>query len=368
MDNGEVKSERLWSLDALRGADMMFIMGLSGLIVALCSWAGAPNCELVQQMRHVQWEGLAHHDTIFPLFLFIAGVAWPFSLDAQRAKGRTTGQVVLKILKRAVLLCLIGFIYNGALKDFDHMRVPSVLARIGLGWACAALIFIFLRKAWVRALVTLGLLGGYWALLYFNLAPDAPKDATAFSDAGNFAGWIDRTLLPGLAIRLSDPEGVLSTMCGVATAMLGVFSGEIVRSKLSGAKKTLLLVAFAAVLALAGWAWLPWCPCIKKLWTPTFALFVGSYSVAAFALFYWLCDVMKWRKWTFFFRVIGMNSITIYLFQRLVDVKAACALLLGGLAKSVGGDLATVILMVAYIAACWAFLYFLYRRKIFIKV
>lgn len=360
--------QRLWSLDALRGADMMFIMGLSGLITALCAWAGAPDCALVQQMRHVRWEGLAHHDTIFPLFLFIAGVAWPFSLAAQREKGRTTVQIVRKVLVRALILCVVGFVYNGALKDFGHMRIPSVLARIGLGWAGAALIFMFVRKVWMRALMAGALLVGYWALLSFNVAPDAPAGATAFTDAGNFAGWIDRKLLPGLAIRMSDPEGVLSTMCGVVTAMLGVFSGEIVRSSLSGAKKTLVLLAFAAALALAGWAWLPWCPCIKKLWTPTFALFVGAYSAAVFAVFYWLCDVMMWRKWTFFFRVIGMNSITIYLFQRFVDVRGDSQLLFGGLAKAVGGDAATVILSVGYIAICWLFLYFLYRKNIFLKI
>jgi len=362
------KSERLWSLDALRGADMMFIMGLSGLITAICKWAGAPDCALVQQMKHVEWVGLAHHDTIFPLFLFIAGVAWPFSLASQREKGRSTGRIVGKILCRALLLVLIGLIYNGCLGNFNAIRVPSVLARIGLGWAGAALVFLFVRRNWARLLIAVSLLVGYWAILYFVRAPGVSPEAWPFAPETNIAGWIDRQLLPGLAMTPTDPEGILSTMAGVVTAMLGAFSGEIVRSSLSGGRKTVRLLLFAVVLAGAGWAALPWCPCIKKLWSPTFALFVGAYSAAVFALFYWVIDVLGFRRWTLFFRVIGMNAIAIYLFQRLFDVNRAANLLVGGTVKWLGAPIGPVVSYAAYIAVCWTVLYLMYRKKMFFKV
>ena len=110
---------RLWSLDALRGFDMLFIMGFSGFVIALCALSDAPFAGwLAEQMRHVEWNGLAHHDTIFPLFLFIAGVSFPFSLAAQRSKGLSESRIHWNILRRALILIALGVVYNGFFK-FD---------------------------------------------------------------------------------------------------------------------------------------------------------------------------------------------------------------------------------------------------------
>ncbi|MBR4171729.1 MAG: DUF5009 domain-containing protein [Kiritimatiellae bacterium] len=363
--------KRLYSLDVLRGADMFFIMGGALLIRRLCIWVGASDCWLAKQMVHVNWIGFAQHDTIFPLFLFIAGVAWPFSYAAQREKGRSNGMIALRVLKRAALLVFLGLVYSGFFNfDFAHLRFPSVLARIGLGWAGAALLYIAVRKAWIRGVIAVLFSVGYWAILRFLIAPDAPVGADSFSLAGNYAGWIDRVVFgKNHLYTISDPEGLISTISGVVTAMLGVFAGEIVRlERFALWKRAVALAVSAVILCGLGFAWEPWCPCIKKLWTPTFALFAGAYSFAALALFYWLCDVQGWRKWGFFFQVIGLNSITIYMLQRIVNMESVSKFFFGGLANLLPDAAGKVVLSIGYILVCWLILLFLHRKCTYLKV
>ena len=165
------KSKRLVSLDALRGFDMMFIMGVSGLIVALCHlFPDGDNSWLAQQMTHVDWNGLRHHDTIFPLFIFLAGVSWPFSLSRQREAGKSTGQIVWKIIRRCLILIALGLVYNGIFRlDFKTLRVASVLMRIGIAWAGAALIYLFVKSPWKRGIIAAAILIGYWLLILYFL-------------------------------------------------------------------------------------------------------------------------------------------------------------------------------------------------------
>ena len=364
------KPERLWSLDALRGADMLFIMGGSALVTAFCRLFGNPDAWLAKQMNHVGWQGFAHHDTIFPLFLFFAGVAWPFSLAAQRAKGRSPLQIALRVVKRMVLLFLLGLVYNGLFNlNFAHLRIPSVLNRIGFAWGAAALLTLFVRRISIRAAITVFLLAGAWALLYFVPPPDLKGPFVRFTYGANLFDWIDRQLLPGHIIGKGDPEGILSQIPAIGTAMLGVFAGELLRSeRFSSARKALLLAVGGAVLLGLGFLWQPWCPSIKKLWTPTFVLFAGAYSALTLALFYWLCDVRKWRKWSFFFRVIGMNSIAVYLLQRVVNFDGISRFFFGGLADLCNKPGSAAVIAAGHIVLCWLVLYFLYRKQTFLRV
>ena len=169
--------------------------------------------------------------------------------------------------------------------------------------------------------------------------------------------------------NLCEPSGIFGSFFSSATAMLGVFAGEIVRSKrFSGGRKTLHLLAFAAGLAVAGLFACMFVPIGKKLWTPSFLLCVGGYSAAAFAVFYWLADVKGWRKWTFFFVVIGVNSITIYLLQRFVDFMGTVKFFLGGAASHLPPAQASLLFACGYLALSWLLLLFLYRKKVFLKV
>ena len=188
---------RLLSLDALRGFDMVFIMGGAALLAALAQWLPCPFTHaLAAQMDHVEWHGLRHHDTIFPLFLFIAGISFPFSLAKQRADGKSEGAIHWKVVRRGLTLVALGIIYNGLLSHWDltQARYASVLGRIGLAWMFAAL--IYLHAGWRRrALYTAALLVGYWLLLRFVPAPDG-GGADIYSAQGSLTGYIDRLLLP----------------------------------------------------------------------------------------------------------------------------------------------------------------------------
>ena len=366
-------SKRLQSLDAFRGFDMMFIIGIASLIYAICAlFPGGSDCWLAQQMDHAEWAGLRHHDTIFPTFLFIAGISFPFSYAKQVANGYTRARIYRKIFTRGIVLVLLGLVYNGLFDfNFASFRYFSVLARIGLAWMFAALIYINFGTR-TRGVMAAGILVGYYLLLRFVTAPDFPG-LSPWSEEGNIAGYIDRTLASGHIYLngLTDPEGFLSTIPAIATAMLGMFTGEFVRvpeEKVSGGRKTLYMLAAAAVMLGIGLLWSLDFPCIKKLWTSTFVLIVGAYSLAVFALFYWVIDVKGWNRWAPFFTVVGMNSITIYMAQRIISFRSISRFFLGGVADLCPEPWARVIITAGYFAASWLFLYFLYKKKIFLKV
>ena len=368
----KMKEGRLRSLDALRGFDMLFICGLSGLIVKICALCGSPTGWLATQMKHVSWDGFAHHDTIFPLFLFIAGVTFPFSLARQQADGRSAWAIWLRTLRRGLVLVLLGMVYNGLLKfDFAHIRVFSVLGRIGIAWMLASWIWMSggmrARIAW-----TVAILLGAGALSAYVVAPDFP-DASPFSMKGNIACWFDRTFFQHHTYsKLYDPEGLLSTVPAIGTALLGMFAGAFIRWEregLTGNKKTLCLFGAAAVLGVAAYAWGCVLPINKSLWSSTFVLAAGSYSFAVLALFYWIADVMGWYRGMFFFEVVGLNSITIYMAQRLIDFDRTNKFLFSGVASLFSTkEASAVVLAAGYVVVVWLFLYFLHRHKAYLKV
>ena len=372
------KNERLLSLDTLRGIDMLFIMGLSTFVAHLCAVLGAGDCWLAQQMRHVQWHGFAQHDTIFPLFLFIAGVAFPFSYAKMREKGWPFKRIAGKLVYRGFMLVLLGMTYNGLLtKGFGEVRWASVLGRIGLGWMFAAFLYMALSCR-ARIAAAVGLLVGYWAIMRFAVVPGAPVGADPWSVEWNFAAYVDRLLLPNA--KGGDPEGILSTIPAVVTAMLGMFTGEFVRWRReqgignreqgvrSGNGKVVAMFAAAAVMLAVGLVWSNWMPINKKLWTSTFMLVSGAYSLALFAAFYWIVDVKMWRGWTFPLRVVGMNAITIYLLQCIVDFDAISRFFLGGVVGLLPQESGAALISMGHLAICWLVLCFLYQKKVFLKV
>lgn len=365
------KKERLLSLDALRGFDMLFIMGLADLIQSISRlWPGAAGAEwMAAQMEHVEWNGWVHHDTIFPLFLFIAGISFPFSLAKQRADRRTERQIARKVVKRGIILVLLGMVYNGLFDwNFYDLRCASVLGRIGLAWMFAALLFMKFRPK-MLVLISTVILIGYWLLLWLVPGGDDP-----FSFEHNLVGTIDRIMLPGKLIygdNYFDPEGILSTFPAIVTALIGMLTGKFVKTpekKISGHKKSLYMLAAAIVLISIGCLWDTVFPINKKLWTSSFVCVLAGYSLIMFALFYYIIDVKGYRHWTLFFRVIGMNSITIYLAQRIIDFQHISDFFIAGLAAKLPEVWENILNGCGYIAACWLFLYFLYRKQIFLKV
>ena len=365
--------QRLLSLDALRGFDMLFIMGFAGLVVALCKlWPGDFSAWMSAQMGHAAWDGFFHHDTIFPLFLFIAGISFPFSLAKQRERGVRERSIYTKVIRRGLTLVALGLVYNGLFNlDFATLRLPSVLGRIGLAWMFAAMLFI---RCGIRTRIALaaGILVGYGLLLQFVAAPDA-AGAGPLTKAGNIVGYIDRTIMPAhlYGNRGFDPEGLLSTLPAIVTAMLGMFTGEFVRrseEQISGSRKALRMAAGAALLLVLALCLDPLQPVNKKLWTPAFVFAAGAYSLGMFALFYYIIDVRQWRRWSYFFQVIGLNSITIYMVQRIVRVSYTSEFFFGGLGSKFSPEVASVIFSAGYVTVCWLLLWFLDRKKIYLKV
>ena len=367
-----MEKNRLTSIDALRGFDMLFIMGGAGLIAALAQWMPCGLTEtLAEQMSHVEWDGLRHHDTIFPLFLFIAGISFPFSLQNQREKGKSTTSIYLKIVRRGLMLVLLGIVYGGLLKfEFATQRFPSVLGRIGLAWMFAALIFTATgKKLWPKVAVVPVILIAYWLVSAFVHAPDVSPAVDPLTREGNIACYIDRTLLGAHCYRPDyDPEGLLSTIPAVCTAMLGMLTGLFVQRSKPTPRTALTLFAAGIVFALLGAAWNTIYPINKALWSSSFVLAVAGYSLVMFALFYYVIEVLGWRRWAFFFTVIGMNSITIYLGQRFINFSYTSEKLFSGLVKLMPEDSQTFFTQLAYIVVCWLFLYFLYRKRVFLKV
>ncbi|MBO5707141.1 MAG: DUF5009 domain-containing protein [Bacteroidaceae bacterium] len=369
--NDDKKSgTRLLSLDTLRGFDMLFIMRADAFFMCLggmfpgtllALWGG--------QMEHVAWNGFAFYDLIFPMFLFIAGISFPFSLSKSMGMGADRKSISMKIVRRGLTLVLLGILYNGLLDlDFENLRYASVLGRIGMAWMLAALLYVWTSRR-VCVAVGSGILMLYWAMLALLSAPDYP-DASSFSMEGSIAGYIDRLFLPGkLHLGIHDPEGLLSTLPAVATALMGILTGEFIRSaKAGGHGKSAILFLLGLAFFGLGWLWDIVLPVNKNLWTSSFVLVAGGLSMMLFSTFYWVVDVMQWRKWTLFFRVVGMNSIAIYLAQHFLDAQKPLKTIFGGVLALVPENLYALAYWTAYVLVWWLFLYFLYRHRIFLKV
>ncbi|MCU0472672.1 MAG: DUF5009 domain-containing protein [Bacteroidales bacterium] len=370
--NNKLSSKRLYSLDALRGFDMFWIMGGEGIFIALASLTGWPVFKwCAEQLDHVPWHGFVFYDMIFPLFLFIAGISFPYSL-AKRIERNDSRQSIYKhIIIRGLILVLLGILYNNAVRfNFGELRYGSVLGRIGLSWMFAALIFMN-TKLNTRIIWFTGLLIGYWILLLLFPAHDLGSN-DIFSREGNLTSYIDRLLMPGkLYLGNHDPEGILSTMPAIGTALLGMFTGEFLLSDYLKNKplcRVLYLIIAAIALMLIGKLWNIVFPINKNLWTSSFVCWVGGLSLLLFAIFYLIIDVWGYKKWVFIFVVIGMNPITIYLTERIVNFRSASNFFFGGFAELLPETWTPFVNAVGVTTIAWVFLYILYKKKIFLKV
>lgn len=388
-------NNRLLSLDALRGFDMFWIVsgegifhGLAaavknkyGLIQDKTTWQIATTEQLSfferilvgisNQLHHTVWNGFTFYDLIFPLFIFIAGVSMPFSYSKQLSGGADAKKKIYRsLIKRTFILLLLGMIVNGLLqfKPYDETRFASVLGRIALSCFFAAIIYLNASFRWRIAWVVLLLLG-YWLMLLFIPVPGfGAGDLTA---EGNFAAFIDRLFLPGKLHRtVYDPEGILSTIPAIATALLGVFTGEFLRlQQPAKQKKTLYLVAAGAVLVFTGWLWSFVFPINKNLWTSSFVVYTGGWSLLLLALFYFIIDVQQIKIWCMPFVWLGCNSILIYMAAHgVINFLSTSEFVFGGLIKQFSPQWNEALLWTGVALIQFAGLYVLYKRKLFLKL
>ena len=363
-------TKRILSVDALRGADMFFIVGGEALILTLAGLFPESGImkALAAQMIHVPWHGFHFMDLIFPLFLFISGVTFPFSLASQQQKGMTRGQIALRCIRRGLILVVLGMVYNGILSctDFAGFRYASVLGRIGLAWMMASLINLWFGRKMCWALIPTFLLG-YWALLV--AFPEPGMDP--FCQEGSLVGRIDRALLPGrLYLGNHDPESILGLIPSTVTAMLGIEAGRLLKDgAMTDMRKVALMAGVGVLFIIIGVVWDFAMPINKNLWTSSFVMLTAGLSFFLLATFYLVIDVWGFRRLAFFPAVIGMNSITIYIASEAIDFNHTADFLFTGFVDNLFPEpFRPLVFTLCFIACWWTFLYFLYRQKIFLRV
>jgi len=358
--------KRLLSLDALRGFDMFWITGGSALFFAISVLTGTDW--LGNQMRHVEWAGFGLHDLIFPVFMFIAGIAIPFSIQSKLEKNIPQRRLFLKALKRGLALILLGILYNGTFSgNFLEGRMASVLGQIGIAYFFAAVITIYFPGMKSKLFWLGGILIGISIIQLFIPVPGI--GAGILTPEGCINGYIDRALLPGtLCYGTFDPEGILCSLSATGITLMGTLAGHILRNKKTGDWKKL---EYLAIIGVAGIilaiSLSSFYPIIKKCWTTTFNLLAGGIGFLLIALFYLIIDHWGFQKWAFYFRVIGMNCIFVYLFNRMVSVPIITNFFLGGIAKPFGSD-NNLILLIGNLIFIWLLLYYMYKKKIFLRL
>lgn len=359
-------AERLVSIDALRGLDMFFIIGGAGLVSSLSRLlSGSEATGLSEQMRHVPWAGLHVFDVIFPLFLFVSGVTFPFSTAARLANGETRFGILRNIVRRMLLLIALGAVYGHLFAfDWSSFRVWSVIGRIGIVWAAAAVMTLFLSRRLV-ALAVAGILTGWWLFLWLVPAPGTAAGVSGLSGPQScFACWFDAQYLT-TAHRF---EGGLATIAMIPTAVFGMWAGEWLRS----GRRLRLMIPIGAFLIAVGWLWsLPaWgCPIVKDIWSGSFALVTGGISLCLLWAFHEVIDVRGWRVWAMPFTVIGVNAIAIYVSDAFVPYAQIGKFFFGALIPLVDAPAwKDLVLAGGKLCVEWVCLVFLFRRRIFFKV
>jgi predicted acyltransferase len=359
---------RLVSLDALRGFDMIWILGAEAIVHDLAKSTQAPFFQgLAKQFDHVPWEGFVFYDLIFPLFVFIAGVSLVFSLTKQiQTKG--VGVAVRRVIVRAIILYVLGVLaYGGFSKHWADIRLLGVLQRIALCYLFAGLLFCFLRvRGLVAAIVVL--LVGYWLLMTYVPVPGV--DPPSFAEGKNLANYLDAQYLP---LRKwdgdHDPEGLLSTLPAIASCLLGVLAGLFLKKEtVRPYQKALCLLIAGGLGVVLGYAWGMQFPVIKKVWTSSFVLVAGGYSAILLGLFYLVLDVWKWRRWAAPFVWIGTNAITLYMLEGIVSFRDLAKLFVGGdLGQLLFHQYANLAVSTVAVLLLVALARFLYVRQIFLR-
>jgi predicted acyltransferase len=361
--------QRLVSLDAFRGLAIasMILVNNPG------DWGN-----VYPPLLHAEWHGWTPTDLIFPSFLFIVGVSLVFSLSRRSAAADRTA-LHLQILRRTVLIFLFGLFLN-LFPSFDlsQLRIAGVLQRIAIVYGITATLVLHTSiraQAWITGAILLI----YWGLL--TLVPVPGHGAGVLTPEGNLAAWLDQLLLPGRMWEGTwDPEGILSTLPSIATALCGVLTGHWLRS--GRPREVIAGRMFVAgwLALLAGMAWGLWFPINKNLWTSSFVVFTSGASLQCLAFCYWLIDIEGSRRWAYPAVVYGMNAITVYVASgvitdllHLIQWGAPAVPLWTWLYQSLfAGWLeprnASLAFAVLYVVIWFGLMDILYRKKIFLKV
>gem|GEM_PF-61518 len=302
---------RLRSIDAFRGATVAAMI--------LISYPGSWN-HVYPALRLAEWHGWTLADLAFPFFLFSVGLALPIFLRRHRARGIPSGELVGRVIKQSLLIFALGLILAvfPRFSDWDTLRIMGILQRIGIVYLVASVLYLLLKPL-ARWLAVGGLVFGYWALM--TQVPVPGFGAGDLSPAGNLAGYLDRLVLGQAHLWLggpSDPEGLLSTLPALATALLGTFVGEWLMAERGKGVQVMGLLGAAVAAIAVGLLWDLVFPINKSLWTSSFVLFTAGAATLAFAVFYGLIEYLGWRTWCRPFEAYGANAIAALFGAQLV--------------------------------------------------
>ena len=335
------------------------------MFTGLAKALGGPLEALRPQFEHVRWEGLHFEDLIWPLFMFIVGVSIPLSIEKRKAAGATKRSLYLHAVRRAVILFVLGMVLQGGLLEWDLAKLHpchSVLHGIAAGYLIAFAVASELRPKMLCAVMAAFLLG-YWAVL--ELAPVPGIGAGVLTPDRNLTTWVDRLVLG--RFHYGENTWFLSYPGFASSVLLGVLAGHLLMSPCSENTKVVALAGAGAACVAMGLLWSPVCPIIKLLWTSSFVLVGGGFGLLMLALFYWIIDVKGCRRWAFFFKVIGMNSIAVYVATMLFRFHQIGNTFLGSLLPRIRPWDSFVEASAAF-AVVWSVLYWMYRTRTFVKL
>jgi len=369
---------RVMSIDALRGFDMFWIIGgwyiFDGLHKALNN---TTTGFIMKQLKHVEWEDFVFEDLIMPLFLFIVGVVMPFSFNKRLERGDSKWKLYVHVLMRSIILFILGMMAQGDLLKLDPSKLKifcNTLQAIAAGYLISAIIILNMRLRW-QIVTTVLLLLLFWALMM--LVPFPGRVADRLNQDANLAAYIDWYILGPFDDGLNY-TWILSSMTFACTVMLGVFAGHLLSSKIDNYRKVYILAALGIGTLVIGSLWGGWFfgigkfyfglfPIIKRLWTSSFVIFAAGLSYILLAAFYLVIDVWGLKKWAYGFVVIGTNAIFVYMLTHLINFRSVVPGFVGGLDRF-AGPWKDFIHAVAGFALVWLILFWMYRKKTFIKV
>jgi len=356
---------RLVSLDVFRGAT----------IAAMVLVNNPGNSAAYWPLTHAKWNGWTPTDLIFPFFLFIVGVSLVLSFRSRLRRGDSTRSLVWHTVKRSLTIFALGLLLNG-LPPF-HLatwRIPGVLQRIALAYFAAAMITLYCKTC-ARMLWIASLLVGYWLLMRYVPVPGfgvPGRDIPFLHPNANLAAYLDRKLMMGhLYEGTRDPEGVLSTLPAIATTLCGGLTGEWLGSNRRKTQKMLGMLALGAAGLIAGEVWSFWFPINKNLWTSSYVLFTAGCALLCLAICYWITDIRQYRGWlTQPFIIFGTNAIAAYVLSELVGVPFRWLdyIFQQPFARAVSPAMASLLYSLTIVGLCFLPIWWMYRRRIFLKV
>lgn len=269
-------------------------------------------------LGHARWNGWGFADLIFPFFVFIVGVAIPYSVANRLARGETPRKLFSHILRRCVLLFVIGVFLNGYPRfDFSTLRVMNVLQRIAICYFLASLIYIYVRMS-VRSIVWLC---GTILVLYFVLMKFVPVPgygAGVLEPVGNWGNYIDQHIMAGhMQQKLYEGKSLLGSFPALVTMLMGLLTGLYLRTATPAYEKLTHMYLYGSVCMAAGIVWSAWFPINQGLWSSSLVLFMGGVALLFLASCYYIVDIRKVSWWTLPCLIFGMNSIAVWVFSQL---------------------------------------------------